>query len=99
MPLTDTFVLTLLAVTTSIAITAAVAAATKKKLELSAVFFALGAVLSWILLFFYLYYLPNTIIVQTPNPLTAEGIEGLLITMMILFEIAGFGFLIRALWK
>jgi|GEM_PF-4796290 len=85
--LSETVVLGLLGVTTTIAIAAA---SRKKREETSTLYFGFGAILSWALLFFYLFYAPETVIVSTPNPLTAEGIQGLLILIMILVEVVGF---------
>lgn len=82
----DTVVIGLLTITTGIAI----AVGSKKKEESSTLYFGIGAILSWALLFFYLYYLPETVIVSTPNPLTALSIQGILIFAIIIFEAAGF---------
>jgi hypothetical protein len=86
----ETVVLTLLTVTTGIA----VVASRKKKGE-SAKYFCVGAILSWVLLFFYLFFLPETIIIPTPGPITAEGMQGLLIILITMFEIAGFYYLVK----
>jgi hypothetical protein len=86
----DTVVIGLLTITTGIAI----AVIAKKKGE-SSTYFGIGAILSWALLFFYLFYLPETVIVPTPNPLTALSIQGILIFAIILFEAAGFYYLTK----
>ena len=89
--LSETVVMGLLAVTTTIAI----AATSRKKKETSTLYFGIGAISSWALLFFYLFYTPETVIISTPNPITAEGIQGLLIMIMIVFEIVGFYYLMK----
>lgn len=89
--LSETLVIGLLPVTTAIA----VAVASKRKKGISKSFFSVSAMFSWGLLFFYLFFLPQTVILSTPNPLTAEGIQALLLFIIILFEIFGFYYWMR----
>lgn len=89
--LNDAVVIGLLTITTGIAI----AMATKKKVQSTILYFGVAAILSWALLFFYLFYLPETVIIATPNPLTALSIQGILIFSIILLEAVGFYYLTK----
>lgn len=85
----QTIVLALLTATTGIA----VFGASKKKIKQSIEFFSFGAILAWVLLFFHLFFLPDIIILPTPNPLTAEAVQYLLAMIIIVLEIFGFYYL------
>lgn len=82
----QTIVLAFVTITTTLAI----GASKVKKKNDSKTFFRFGAILSWVLLLFHLFFLPETIIVRTPNPITAEGMQNLLAMIIIILEIVGF---------
>jgi len=79
-------VLALLAETTI----AALYVSTKTKKKEATGYFCSGAILAYALLFFHLFIPLETVILETPNPITGEGVQAMLIVIITLFQIIGF---------
>ena len=85
MLLSETVVIALITATTGIAITLG----RKKRKDYSG-WFVVGAILSWVLLFFYIFYEPSTTVISGRNPITAEAIEAIVVVLIIAVECIGF---------
>jgi hypothetical protein len=81
--LSETVVLALITVTTGIAVVKG-----KKN-----GFLLGGAILSWMLLFCFIFFDPSTILISGETPFMAQGLEALLTMLTIMVEIAGLYFL------
>jgi len=88
MLLSETVVIALITVTTGI-----VVSRRKKKGEQYFGYFIAGAIFSWILLFFYIFFAPNTILISGQRPITAGLVEALIVFLIIMVEGIGFYFL------
>jgi hypothetical protein len=87
MPLTEPIIIALITVTTGIAVV-------KGK---KSGFLVAGAILSWILVFFYVFFDPTNVVTWiNGNPVAVQDVEVLLIISMIMVEIAGLYFLWRS---